>query len=185
MCLADSFRFRDFLTIDAFLFHVIRKISCLHQNLKNPNRRKNIGRAQLENIMENAPERRLFKRIEAKRAVVIAREDSDNFLKAELINHSSHGVCFLSTHPFHAGERLYIITKNQPIDDFNDKITEAYCAYIIWCGKSEDRYRIGAAIAKTDLLDIAIANALTNVSEEHVVSNDVNVKGGRSNEQSK
>ncbi len=129
--------------------------------------------------MKNTPERRLFKRIEAKRDVVIARENSDNFLKAELINHSSHGVCFLSTHPFQVGERIYIITKNLPIDDFNDKITEAYCAYIIWCGKPEDRYRIGAAIAKTDLLDIAIASVLTNVSEEHVFSNDVNVKGGK------
>ena len=78
--------------------------------------------------------------------------------------------------------KIYIITKNQPIDDFNDKITEAYFAYIIWCGKSEDQYRIGAAIAKTDLLDIALANAITNVSEEQIVSNDVTVKVGSSND---
>lgn len=121
-----------------------------------------------EILMKNTPERRRFKRIGAIRDVVIARENSDNFLNAELINHSSHGVCFLSTHPFQVGERIYIITRNQPIDDFNDKFTEAYFADIIWRKKSKDGYRVGAEIVKTDLLDLANANVLSKVSEEHI-----------------
>ena len=119
-----------------------------------------------EILLKNTLERRLFKRIEARRDVAIAHENSDNFLNAELIDHSSHGVCFLSTHPFQVGVRIYIITENQPIDDFNDKFTEAYFADVIWCGKSEDQYRIGAAIAKTDLLDTTISNEIPNVSEQ-------------------
>ena len=115
--------------------------------------------------MKRTLERRRFKRIEAKRDVIIARENSDNFFNAELIDHSSHGVCFLSTHPFQVGERIYIITENQPIDDFNDKFTEAYFADVIWCGKSEDQYRIGASIAKTDLLDTAVLKDISNISE--------------------
>jgi len=115
--------------------------------------------------LKDALERRLFKRIEARRDIVIARENSDNFLNAELIDHSSHGVCFLSTYPFQVGARINIMTENQPIDDFNDKFTEAYFADVIWCEESEDQYRIGAEIAKTDLLDTAISNEIPNVSE--------------------
>jgi hypothetical protein len=118
-----------------------------------------------EILLKDALERRLFKRIEARRDIVIARENSDNFLNAELIDHSSHGVCFLSTHPFQVGARINIMTENQPIDDFNDKFTEAYFADVIWCEESEDQYRIGAEIAKTDLLDTAISNEIPNVSE--------------------
>jgi hypothetical protein len=118
-----------------------------------------------EIFLKDTLERRLFKRIEARRDIVIARENSDNFLNAELIDHSSHGVCFLSTHPFQVGARINIMTENQPIDDFNDKFTEAYFADVIWCGKSKDQYRIGAAIAMTDLLDTAISNEIPNVSE--------------------
>jgi len=110
-------------------------------------------------------ERRLVKRIEARRDVVIAFENSDDFLNAELIDHSSHGVCFLSTHPFQVGARIYIITENQPIDDLNDKFTEAYFADVIWCEKSEERYRIGAAIVKTDLLDTATSKEIPDVIE--------------------
>jgi hypothetical protein len=118
-----------------------------------------------ESLLKNTLERRQFKRIEARRDVVIAPENSDNFLNVKLIDHSSHGVCFLSTHPFQVGTRIYIFTQNQPIDDFNDKFTEAYFADVIWCGKTEDQFRIGASIAKTDLLDTAISNKIPNVIE--------------------
>ena len=113
--------------------------------------------------MTDSIERRLCTRIEVRRDVIIARENSDNFLSAELINHSSVGICFLSPHPFKVGTRIYIITENQPIDDFNDKFTEAYFADVVWCVKSVDRYRIGAAIAKTDLSDTTISNDVPNV----------------------
>ena len=105
----------------------------------------------------------MFTRVAKRRDVVIALENSDNFFDAKLINHNTHGVCLLSTHPFQIGERIYIITENQPIDDFNEKFIEAYFANVIWCRISGDHYRIGAAIAKTDLLNTLISSEIPDV----------------------
>ena len=96
-------------------------------------------------------ERRLTKRIELRRDVLIAAENSDNFHNARLINYSSNGICLRSAHPFQVKARIYIITENQPIDDFNDEFPEAYCADILWCEYSGAGYRMGVAMAKTDL----------------------------------
>ena len=115
--------------------------------------------------MKNTFERRRFKRIETRRNVVIAYENSDEFHNAELIDNSSYGVCFQSPHPFQTGARIYIITENQPIDDFNDKFTEAYFADVKWCRKVEGQYRIGVAIAMSDLLDTSIYKRIENVAE--------------------
>ncbi len=116
--------------------------------------------------MENTFERRKAKRIEKRRDVVIAHENSDNFYNAELIDHSPDGVCFQSTHLFQTGTRIYLMTKNKPIDDLNDRFTEAYFADIIWCRELEGQYRVGASIARSELVDYSIYNRISNV-EEH------------------
>ena len=116
--------------------------------------------------MKNEPERRLIKRIAIRRDVLIAPENSDNFHNARLINYSSKGVCLQSTHSFQVSTRIYIITENQPIDDFCDKFAEANFANVIWCRESEGQYRIGAAIAKTNQLETFICSSIPNVYEQ-------------------
>ena len=110
--------------------------------------------------MNDANERRLFKRIETRRDVIIVPENSDEFNKAVLIDHSSNGVCFLSAHPFQIDTRIYIITDNKPIDDFNEKYIEAYFANIIWCKEKEAQYCIGAEVVKAELKDPDISDKI-------------------------
>ena len=98
--------------------------------------------------MKNKLERRISKRLETRRDVVVAYANSDDFHNAELIDHSSHGVCFHSAIPFQAGGKIYIMTRNKPIDDFKDGFTEAYFKKVIWCRKLGAQYRIGAGNVK-------------------------------------
>ena len=116
--------------------------------------------------MKNGPERRKTKRVKMRRDVLIAPENSDNFHNARLTNYSSKGACLQSTHPFQVSSMIYIITENQPIDDFNNKFAEAHYANVIWCRKSKSQYRIGAKIAEANQLETVISNDIPNVHEQ-------------------
>ncbi len=108
--------------------------------------------------MEDTIEKRGSDRVKTRRDVIIAKENSDLFFNAELIGYSWFGICFLSKCPFQAGTLIYVITDNHPIDDFNDEITEAYFVNVICCNKSDNRYRIEAAVVETGILDIPFLN---------------------------
>ena len=99
-------------------------------------------------LLESEINREMLKSIEIGRHVFIAYENSDEFYNAELIDYSSQSLRFQSETPFNTGNRIYIITRNKPIDDLDDKFIEAYFAEVIWCKKYEDRYFIGALIEK-------------------------------------
>ena len=106
-----------------------------------------------------------LKRTMSSRDVVIAYEDSDDFHNAELIDHTSQSICFLSATPFQTGKRIYIMTTSKQIDDFDDKFTEAYFAEVVWCKKFNLQYAIGAEIEKFDLLDTYRCSCVKDVAE--------------------
>jgi len=118
--------------------------------------------------MEDTIEKRGSERDGTRREVIIVKENSDLFFSAELIDFSSNGICLLSKCPVQAGTQIYVITDNHPIDDFDDEITEAYFVHVIWCNKSKNRYRIGAAVVETGILDIPISNKTQELFEAHI-----------------
>ena len=118
--------------------------------------------------MEDTIEKRGSERVETRRDVIIVKENSDLSFSAEMIDFSPHGICLLSKCPIQAGTQIYVITDNHPIDDFNDEITEAYFVHVIWCNKSENRYRIGAAVVETGILDIPISGKTQELFETDI-----------------
>jgi hypothetical protein len=94
-------------------------------------------------MMMKDEERRHCERVAFLRPIVYIRDKSGKFLSATMLNFCPNGICFQSTHPVAPGEKIHIITEENPVDLMFDKTGEAIIGEVVWCGKKAGAHRIG------------------------------------------
>jgi hypothetical protein len=69
-------------------------------------------------------------------SIVYAYANSDSFYPATLLRHGRNDLCFTTEHSIAAGEKIYIMTQDYPLDDANLKIYEGCLAKVHGCKKT-------------------------------------------------
>ena len=89
------------------------------------------------------PENRNSERVEFVRPIVYAYRNSAKFFNASILNYNTAGICLQSNHPIASGIQIYIMTEDEPVDDFGGVVDESFLAEIVWCEKLNGFYKIG------------------------------------------
>lgn len=71
-------------------------------------------------------------------SIIYAYEDSDLYFSAKLLKHGTNCLCFESKEPIVAGEKIYIMTEDFPIEGEFLKIYEGCLAQVEECEKNEN-----------------------------------------------
>jgi hypothetical protein len=93
--------------------------------------------------MKIEKERRNCKRVAFLRPIFYFSSNSDNLTRATMLNFCPTGICFQSGPPVTPGERLYIVTEEEPEEDIFDNNSKAIAGKVVWCRSSGGAHRVG------------------------------------------
>lgn len=88
-------------------------------------------------------ERRHCERVAFLRPIVYIRDNSDRFVSATMLNFCPNGICFQTTPSVTPGEKIHIITEENPAGVFHDKTGEAIFGEVMWCRKKAGAHWVG------------------------------------------
>jgi hypothetical protein len=88
-------------------------------------------------------ERRHCERVAFLRPIVYIRDKTDKFISATMINFCPNGICFQSASPVVPGERIHIITEDNPAGVMLDKTGEAIVGEVMWCRRKAGAHQVG------------------------------------------
>ncbi len=71
------------------------------------------------------------------------RDKSNRFVSATMLNFCANGICFQSTPPVTPGEKIHIITEENPSAIYHDIAGEAISGEVMWCKKKAGAHWIG------------------------------------------
>lgn len=88
-------------------------------------------------------ERRHCERVAFLRPIVYILDNSEKFVSATMLNFCPNGICFQSAHPITPGDKIHIITEENPAGGLLDKTGEAICGEVMWCRRKAGAHWIG------------------------------------------
>jgi hypothetical protein len=105
--------------------------------------------------MKKNNDRRMFDRIKNDAPIVFAYHNTDHFYHAVMCNHSTDGMCFVSSDGVDPGSDIYIMMENYNPDSIHAEFYEGFFAEVKWClptsTKEIDEYRVGVKYYKTTI----------------------------------
>lgn len=93
--------------------------------------------------MNQEEDRRHCERVDFLRPIVYFRDNSDGFISATMLNFCPNGICFQSTPPVAPGEKIHIITEENPSVMLLYKAGETIIGEVMWCRKKAGAHRVG------------------------------------------
>lgn len=93
--------------------------------------------------MIQSEERRRCERVAFLRSIAYLVERSDRFVRATMLNFCSTGICFQSAPPVAPGDRIHILTEEDPLGTLYDKTGEAIYGEVMWCRKKAGAHQVG------------------------------------------
>jgi hypothetical protein len=77
------------------------------------------------------------------RPIVYIRDKTEKFVSATMINFCPNGICFQSAPPVTPGEKIHIITEENPVGVMLDKTGEAIIGEVVWCKRTAGAHQVG------------------------------------------
>lgn len=105
--------------------------------------------------MKQDENRRHCERVAFLRPIVYIRNNSDKFVSATMLNFCPNGICFQSAPPVTPGERIHIITEENPADAKFDKTGDAIFGEVMWCRKKAGAHQVGVQYLGYSVVDSA------------------------------
>lgn len=105
-------------------------------------------------------ERRHCDRVAFLRPIVYIRDNSDKFVRATMLNFCPNGICFQTTPPVTPGEKIHIITEENPAGVMLDKIGEAIFGEVMWCRKKAGAHWVGVQYLGYSVVGSAVDESL-------------------------
>jgi hypothetical protein len=111
--------------------------------------------------MKQDEDRRHCERVAFLRPIVYIRHNSDKFVSATMLNFCPNGICFQSTPPVTPGERIHIITEENPVGVMFDKTGEAIFGEVMWCRKKAGAHQVGVQYLGHSVIGSAADDSLS------------------------
>jgi hypothetical protein len=77
------------------------------------------------------------------RPIVYIRDGVGKIVNATMLNFCPNGICFQTVPLLRPGEKIHIITEENPTDSRLDRTGEAIVGEVMWCREKAGAHRIG------------------------------------------